>query len=192
MTEDDAEFLVKMRQDPVILEYLGTAGIVDIESAKKYVRMIHMSYEKNGWGLFILRLKQCGTPIGTVGLVDRPVKIFKEDEVNIGYSILLEYSRKGYIYEAARACVDYALSRGIYIVGTTMERNPVSRHILEKLGLVYFSDFILPEWPADKFVCLLPASDIPPNHPTHSYTYPHPPTPKKIPQILKSPDSRLD
>ena len=63
-------------------------------------------YQKWGFGLWAVILKETGGMIGQCGLTMQP---WKEEEVlEIGYLFNRRFWHKGYAVEAARACKQYA------------------------------------------------------------------------------------
>jgi RimJ/RimL family protein N-acetyltransferase len=91
------------------------------------------SYEKNGFGLSVVVLKESGVPIGMCGLLKRDYW----DEIDIGYALLERYWSNGYAYEAASAMMDYAhnVLKLPRIVAITAPDNDVSGRVLQKIGL---------------------------------------------------------
>jgi RimJ/RimL family protein N-acetyltransferase len=93
------------------------------------------SYEKNGFGLYLIILKETSESIGMCGLIRRE----KLEDVDIGYALLPKFWFKGYAFEAAQATKAYAkevigLKRIVAIVDPA---NQGSIRVLEKIGLRY-------------------------------------------------------
>jgi len=93
------------------------------------------SYEKNGFGLYLVRLTESGQAIGMCGLIKRDGL----EDVDIGYAFLPKFWSKGYALEAALAVRDYA--RGVIglkrLIAITDPENQGSIRLLEKIGLKY-------------------------------------------------------
>ncbi|MGI9086145.1 MAG: GNAT family N-acetyltransferase [Chthoniobacterales bacterium] len=134
ITTEDAETLVAILNEPAFVRFVADRGVRTKEQGEAYItEKMLPSFEKYGFGFFVVRLQETGAPIGMCGLIKRDGL----DDVDIGFSFLREYWRHGYGYEAAAAVMDYGrrehgLSR---IVGITSEDNEVSGKLLEKLGL---------------------------------------------------------
>ncbi|MBC7870578.1 MAG: GNAT family N-acetyltransferase, partial [Chitinophagaceae bacterium] len=99
------------------------------------------SYEKNGFGLFLVALKESGISIGMCGLLKRDTL----EDVDLGYAFLERFWGKGYANEAGTAVLDYGrnvigLKR---IVAITAPDNDGSIRVLEKLGFQLEKTFIL-------------------------------------------------
>lgn len=133
-TFDDAQFIYQLLNDPTFIENIVDKGIKTLDDAKNYIqKSLINSYNKNGFGLYITRLKSDNTPIGLCGLV-------KRDELewpDVGYALLPKFVGKGYASEVAKASIDYGTSElGIKkIVAVTSEKNIGSIKVLEKVGL---------------------------------------------------------
>jgi len=136
MSVDDAEFELRLLNEPSFLRFIGDRGVRTLEDARAYILKGPVDmYERLGFGLYITELKGEGVPIGICGLVKRD---FLED-VDIGFALLPGFWGQGYAYEAASAVMEYAqealgLKR---IVAITNPQNHSSIRLLEKLGLKF-------------------------------------------------------
>ena len=91
------------------------------------------SYERNGFGLYLVELREGRIPIGISGLVKRDTL----PDPDIGFAYLPAYWSKGYAVESAAAVMNYArevlgLTR---IVAITSLDNEASAKLLGKIGL---------------------------------------------------------
>ena len=136
LTTDDAEFIFELLNDPSFIRNIGDRNIRTFDDACAYiVNGPVRSYEKNGFGLYLIVLKETNESIGMCGLIRRE----NLEDVDIGYALLPRYWSKGYAVEAARATKAYAkdvvgLQRLVAIVDPT---NEASMGVLEKLGFRY-------------------------------------------------------
>jgi len=131
---NDASFVLQLLNSPPWLEFIGDRGVRTIDDAGQYIaaRLIQ-SYERFGFGLYLIVLKPGGIPIGACGILKRE----QLADADIGFALLPEYSGKGYAFEAASATVIYArtvlhLPR---LAAITMVTNGTSIRLLTKLGL---------------------------------------------------------
>jgi [ribosomal protein S5]-alanine N-acetyltransferase len=134
LSYDDAEFVLRLLNDPDFLRFIGDKGVRNLEDARGYLRTGPLaSYDRFGFGLFRVELKDSGVPIGMCGLLKREVLA----DVDIGFAYLPEYRAKGYAFEAAAAIVSYAHREVglIRLAGVTKPDNTGSIRLLEKLGL---------------------------------------------------------
>jgi ribosomal-protein-alanine N-acetyltransferase len=136
LTTDDAEFILELVNDPSFIRNIGDRNVRTIDDACAYILNGPVaSYVKNGFGLYLVLLKETGESIGMCGLIRRETL----EDVDIGYALLPRYWSRGYAVEAARATKEYAkdvigLKRIVAIVDPANE--PSSR-VLEKIGLRY-------------------------------------------------------
>jgi len=136
MSPDDAEFILRLVNEPSWLQFIGDRGVRNLDDARAYIRNGPMEMQaRHGFGFYVLELKDDGPPIGICGLIKRDYLA----DVDIGYALLPEYWAKGYAYEAAAAVASYAakelnLKR---LVAITTEDNLRSVKLLGKLGLRY-------------------------------------------------------
>jgi RimJ/RimL family protein N-acetyltransferase len=136
MSVDDAEFELRLLNEPSFLRFIGDRGVRTLEDARAYILKGPVDmYERLGFGLYITELKGEGVPIGICGLVKRD---FLAD-VDIGFAFLPEFWGQGYASEAASAVMEHAkgalgLKR---VVAITNPENHSSIRLLEKLGLKF-------------------------------------------------------
>ena len=134
LTTDDAGFILELLNDPAFIQNIGDRKVRTLEEACSYILNGPMkSYDKNGFGLYLVVLKETNESIGMCGLIRRDTL----EDVDIGYALLPDFWAKGYAVEAARATKTYAkevigLKRIVAIVDPA---NAGSIRVLEKLGL---------------------------------------------------------
>ena len=133
---DDAEFIVRLLNEPSFIEHIGDKGVRTVEEAYQYLLTGPMdSYERFGYGLNMVELKDTGKPIGMCGLVRRE----NLDDADIGYAFLEKYWSKGYAKESAEAVLEHARNTlGLdRIVAIVTPENHSSIKLLEKVGLTF-------------------------------------------------------
>jgi RimJ/RimL family protein N-acetyltransferase len=134
LTADDAEFILRLVNEPSWLRFIGDRGIRTIDAARDYILSGPVaSYERFGFGLYLAELKEDETPVGICGLIKRETL----EDVDIGFAFLPAFWGRGYAIEAASATMEHArrdlgLKR---IVAITVPDNHASIKVLEKLGL---------------------------------------------------------
>ena len=139
----DAAFMLELLNEPAYLQHIGDKGVRTLDQARDFIaQKMAVSYEKNGYGLYLVELTQTGAPLGICGLVKRDGL----EDIDIGFAFLQQFWSKGYAYESARAIMDYArdtvgLKR---IVAITALDNWSSIGLLEKLGLKFDKVIQLP------------------------------------------------
>lgn len=131
-----AAFILELLNEPAWLEFIGDKNVNDIIEAQNFIENnLRPSYDKNGFGLFQVRLKDTNEPIGMCGLVNRPGL----DDIDIGFAFLAKHRQKGYAYESSKAILAYAknILKIDRVVAITHPDNEASENLLEKLGLKF-------------------------------------------------------
>lgn len=130
----DALFVLDLLNRPAYLRFIGDKGVRTLEDAHRYLENGPIaSYEKNGFGLYLVTLKETGAPLGLCGLIRRDTL----PDVDIGYALHPDREGQGYAIEAARAVLRYGQETlGLRrIVAITTFDNAPSMRLLAKLGL---------------------------------------------------------
>jgi RimJ/RimL family protein N-acetyltransferase len=136
LTNDDAPFILELLNEPSFIQNIGDRNVRTLEDAQAYILNGPVkSYEKHGFGLHAIILKDTDEPIGMCGLIKRDGL----EDVDIGYALLPKFWSKGYAVEAAQVVKEYAkdvvgLKRLVAIVDPA---NQGSIRVLEKIGLRY-------------------------------------------------------
>ena len=133
---EDAEFILRLLNEPSFLRFIGDKGVRTIDDARDYILNgpVH-SYERFGFGLYLTELKETHVPIGICGLLKRD----SLKDVDVGFAFLPEFWKQGYAFESAAAVMDYGRNAfGLdRIVAITSPGNDESIKVLVKLGLEF-------------------------------------------------------
>ena len=141
LTVGDAPFILRLLNEPSFLEHIGDRGVRNIADAKQYILSGPVaSYERHGFGLFLVELKAGSAPIGICGLLKRDAL----DDVDVGFAFVPESWSKGYAFESVSATLAYAhdTHRLKRVVAITSPENVASINLLVKLGF-YFDRMVL-------------------------------------------------
>jgi len=134
LSNDDAAFIVELLNQPSFLRYIGDKEVRTIADAVRYIETGPIaSYERFGFGLYLVELKESGASIGMCGLLKRD----SLPDVDVGFAFLPSYWSRGYALESASAVMIYGrqvigLRR---IVAIVSPENEPSIRLLEKIGL---------------------------------------------------------
>jgi RimJ/RimL family protein N-acetyltransferase len=129
----DAPYVLRLVNEPSWIENIGNKGVRTVDDAARYLSGGPIAmYDRVGFGLYLVALKESGEPIGMCGLIKRDGL----NDVDVGFAFLPEHWGRGFAYESAAAVVDYGrrtlgLSRIVAIVSKTNAR---SARLLERLG----------------------------------------------------------
>ena len=145
VTANDASIILELLNEPAVIANVADRGVRTVADAANYIaEKITPSYEKHGFGFYIIELKDSGMPVGMCGLIKRDAL----DDVDIGYSILERYGRHGYAFEAAQAVLNYArdVIRLPRVVAITSHQNSASQALLIKLGMRHIRNIQIPSF----------------------------------------------
>lgn len=129
---DDAAFIYDLVNDPAWIANIGDRNVRDLDDARRYLGKVMASYERHGFGMYVVELKATARPIGTCGLVKRD----HLDHADIGFAFLPQFRNQGYAREAADAVMRHARDLGFErILAIVTPNNKPSIKLLEKIGL---------------------------------------------------------
>ncbi len=134
LSDDDAEFIVELLNQPSFLRYIGDKEVRNTADAVRYIQGGPIaSYERFGFGLYLVEVKETGVSIGICGLLKRD----SLPDIDIGFAFLPAFWSQGFASEAASAVMTYGrevlgLKR---IVAITSLDNDASIRLLQKIGL---------------------------------------------------------
>ena len=133
LSTDDAAFILELINEPSWLKYIGDKGVKTLQDAENYIRKgpIEM-YERLGFGLYLVEIKESSEPIGICGLIKREAL----EDVDLGFAFLPKFWGKRYAFESATAAMSYGKNVLGFtrIAAITSQDNPPSEKLLEKLG----------------------------------------------------------
>ena len=134
-TLEDASFILELVNEPSFIKNIGDRGVRSLEDAKRYIETGPVSsYARNGFGLYLVQLKELGESIGMCGLIKRPAL----EDVDIGYAFLPKFWSKGYAVESALAVREQARQLGLKrLVAIINPDNEPSIRVAEKIGMAF-------------------------------------------------------
>lgn len=132
-TAADAEFVLRLVNEPSFLRYIGDRGVRSLDDARRYIAEGPVAgYARYGYGLMRVDCKEDGATVGMCGILKRD----SLPDPDIGFSFLPEHWSQGYALEAAQAVMQHArgtLGLGRIVAITTRDNEP-SMRLLGKLG----------------------------------------------------------
>ena len=131
--ERDADFVLRLVNEPSFLRYIGDRGVRTLADARKYIADGPVAgYARYGHGLMRVVRKADGAALGMCGILKRDTL----PDPDIGFSFFPEYGSQGYALESAQAVMKHAretLGLGRIVAITTRDNEP-SMRLLGKLG----------------------------------------------------------
>ncbi|HJV20620.1 MAG TPA: GNAT family N-acetyltransferase [Sediminibacterium sp.] len=144
----DAAFIFRLMNAPNWIRFIGDRNVKTVADASNYIssKMIR-SYRINGFGLYLVTLKNTRESMGICGLVKRDGL----DHPDLGFALLPQYEGMGYASEAAAAVLEHARDtlHLKQVEGITTKNNMASVSVLEKAGMKYVENIKLPGDEAD-------------------------------------------
>jgi Acetyltransferases, including N-acetylases of ribosomal proteins len=135
-TPADAEFILTLLNEPSFVRYIGDKKVRDLEAARQYILNGPVaSYERHGFGLCLVELRESHAPIGMCGLLKRE----ELPQPDIGFAFLPAYWNKGFAFESAAAVLQDASERLRLerILAITSLDNEASIKLLQRLGFSF-------------------------------------------------------
>jgi len=132
---DDIEPFSQICTNPEVMRYIGNGKPLDKETVKTQItNWIHL-YDKQGYGLLALTLKENQQLIGFCGLLHQTVDA--EDFVELGYRLDQAFWGKGMATEAALAIKNYALNQLKIptLISIIHHENIASKNVASKVGM---------------------------------------------------------
>lgn len=147
--EEDREPFAALNADPAVMEFFPAP--LSRRESDALLERIELGFERHGFGLWALELRESGEFIGFTGLAVPPFEAHFTPAVEVGWRLARSAWGRGYATEAARA----ALAQGFgpagleEIVSMTTVRNRRSRAVMERLGMTRdpADDFEFPTLP---------------------------------------------
>jgi len=129
----DAPFVYLLMNSEGWIKNIGDRNIKTIEDAEKYIETKYFdSYNKFGYGPYLVTLKETGSPIGSAGIYKRENLL----DPDIGYVLMPEFWNQGFALEAAGAVLRFASEKLQLkkLMAITLPSNQPSINLLGKLG----------------------------------------------------------
>lgn len=142
LMRDDAEFILRLLNEPSWLEYIGDKEVSNLNDAKKYIELSAITmYQQFGFGLLLVLDKNNDTPMGLCGLMKRD----NLQHADLGYAFLPEFWQQGYALEAVKCILKYAKEQHQIskLLALTKSSNTTSINLLKKINFQFDRDLKL-------------------------------------------------
>jgi len=129
----DADALLAVLGDPVAMQYYPAP--FDSKGVEEWIGRNMACYQRDGYGLWAMVLKDSGELIGDCGCALQEVE--GANHVEVGYHVRRDLWGKGYATEAAAAFMQYAFTKlGVdRVISLIRPENVPSIRVAEKNGL---------------------------------------------------------
>jgi RimJ/RimL family protein N-acetyltransferase len=144
--DDDLDMLAGINADPEVMRYIMDGSVRDRRQSADGLRKMRRDWDARGFGLFAVETRATGTLVGWAGL---SVPEFLPEilpAVEIGWRLGRAHWGLGYATEAAAAALRFGFGEcGLErIVSIRHVDNERSRRVMEKIGLRYEFDTVVP------------------------------------------------
>jgi len=104
LSYDDCEFIYELVNEPVFKRFVGDKQVATLTDAHDYLKNGPIgSYERHGFGMFLVSALDGGEPLGICGLVKRE----QFADPDLGFAFLRRFWAQGYALESAQAVLKY-------------------------------------------------------------------------------------
>ena len=145
IVQEDIDGMFELDSNPDVHKFLGNNPIKTIEESRDTIQFIRQQYTDYGIGRWAMIEKQTNNFIGWNGFKFITETINRHTEYyDLGYRMIPKYWNKGYATEAAKACLNYGITKlklnPIYAITTA--DNTASRNVLIKTGFKPIKTFM--------------------------------------------------
>lgn len=142
-SNEDAEFIFDLLNSPKWLKFIGDRNISNLADAVAYIEeRIRPQQVRLGYSNYTVIRKKDGAKIGSCGLYDRQGL----EGIDLGFAFLPDFEKQGYGFESANRLLDAAIHQFELeqVSAITLKENISSQKLLEKLGLKFVQNIVLP------------------------------------------------
>ncbi|MFD0659455.1 GNAT family N-acetyltransferase [Thermocatellispora tengchongensis] len=135
--EEDVAPMAAINGDPEVMRHIGDGSTVDEEHTRAAVKRLGELWDKEGFTLFAVEVRETGELAGFTGL---GIPAFLPEilpAVEIGWRLGRPFWGRGLATEAARAAMRFGFrDRGLdRVVSIAQTANPASIRVMAKLGM---------------------------------------------------------
>jgi len=136
-TEEDYQKWNTILCDPETMRYYPAP--FDAAGVERWIKWTKENYEKYGFGLWAIILKETGAFVGDCGITMQNIHGDGVLYPEIGYHIHKDFWRRGYASQAAKGCLAYAFENNDFdeIFSYQKWTNVPSRKTAEKMGMSF-------------------------------------------------------
>jgi len=141
--ESDLDAFAAMNSNKEVMQFY--VNPYNVEVSKNLLMNLKQLFEKKGYTMFCVELKESNEFAGFVGIMDATFQT--EPAIEIGWRLLPEFWNKGLATEGAKRCLKYAFEElsieKIYAV-TSIPNKP-SERVMQKIGMKKVGEFMHPK-----------------------------------------------
>ncbi len=144
--DDDLDALAAMNADPEVMRYILDGSVRSREKSAEGLQKMMRHWPEHGFGLFAVEVRETGALIGWAGLAVPDFLPEVLPAVEIGWRLNRQSWGHGYATEAAAAALRFGFEEAGLdrIISIRHPENTRSARVMEKLGLTYAYDTVIP------------------------------------------------
>lgn len=147
--DEDILPFAKLNSDPNVMKYFLKP--LTYEESVEFMQSIKDEIALYGYGTYAIEEKASGAFVGLTGFHNIAFEADFVPGIEIGWRILPEYWNRGYVTEAAKACLAYAKSdlHLTEVLAFTSLPNKSSERVMQKIGMKKVKNFNHPLVPVE-------------------------------------------
>ncbi|MEM6643605.1 MAG: GNAT family N-acetyltransferase [Bacteroidota bacterium] len=130
---DDADLFHQLNINPYIKEFLWDSEQITLDEAREIMLKNERHFEKDSFGLWMVKLKDTEETIGYTGLW----YFFGEKQPQLVYALLQQFTKQGYAKEFSKAIIRYSFEtlNFKYLIAATDEPHLASQKVAKSVGM---------------------------------------------------------
>lgn len=139
--DEDLKDFKEMNKDTRVMKYFPKT--LSNEETENFYNKIQEEFEREGYGLYAVEIKENGEFIGLLGLHKASFEAEFTPCIEIGWRLKKEAHGKGYATEGAKACIEYGFRELKFqkIYSFTAKINHPSENVMKKIGMKKVMEF---------------------------------------------------
>ena len=131
----DFDDMMEVYGDLDAMEFVGDGSALPAEDCKRWIEITKGNYEKRGYGMSCVTLRETGETVGFCGLTHPG----NQDDPELKYAYHRRFWRRGFATEAGRGMVAFGEAKHELkrIIATVDPDHGVSHAVLQKCGFAY-------------------------------------------------------
>lgn len=140
LTSQDFDDVASVLLDDEIMRRMSAH--VSTELVRRWLNRKQEQYRTVGYSHWHVSLKSSGEFVGIIGIT--PEIVEGVEHVGIGYLLRREHQRRGYAFEGAQACLEWAFRelQPEKVIAEIDANNLPSRNLAKKLGMKWEKDYL--------------------------------------------------
>lgn len=136
--EADRPFFHEINSDPTVMEFFP--ALRSREQSDALMDRVQVMIAADSFGFYALEERATGDVVGFTGLMKTDIEPFiTKDTLEIGWRMAQRHWGKGYVTEAAQACLDYAFDTRDQqeVVSFAVHDNHRSTAVMKRIGMIH-------------------------------------------------------